>query len=248
MATILKGSVTIITGASSGIGAATAKTLAGAGSKIVLVARNQQKVEALKSEIENAGGVAEFQIADVTKLEDLKRVVEFTLEKFGKIDNLVNNAGLMLFSYWKDAAVDEWQKMVDTNITGYLNAIAAVLPKLLEQKSGHIINMGSVAGINIGKGAGIYHGTKFFVKAITESLRKEVAVQNGIKISLISPGVINTGWAEKVTNEEGSKIAEQLNKEAIESIDVANAVLFVLQQPDNVLVNDIVISPTVQNW
>lgn len=248
MAININETVTIITGASSGIGAATAKALAKAGGKVMLVARNQQKVQTLKSEIEELGGIADFEIADVTKLEDMKRVVQNTLAKFGRFDHLVNNAGLMLFSYWKDAAVDEWQKMIDTNITGYLNAIAAALPQFLAHKSGHIINMGSVAGINICEGAGIYHGTKFFVRAITESLRKEVAVHNGIKVSLISPGVINTGWAEKVTNAEGSKIAEQLNKEAIESEDVAAAVLFALTQPGNVSINDIVISPTSQNW
>lgn len=244
----LNESVTIITGASSGIGAATALSLAKAGSKIVLVARNEGKIKEIKDQIDKQGGYAEIQVADVTNLDQMKAVVTFTLEKYGRIDHLLNNAGLMLFSQWKDVAIDEWNNMIDTNIKGYLNTIAAVLPKLLEQGSGHIINMGSVAGINIGVGAGIYHGTKFFVKAITESLRKEVAVHNGIKVSLISPGVINTGWAEKVTNKEGAVIAEKLNKEAIASEDVARAVLFALSQPDNVSVNDIVISPTAQNW
>lgn len=244
----LKNKVTIITGASSGIGAYTAKALAASGSTVILVARNQEKVESIKKDIEDAGGIAAIQLADVTNLEQMQRVVDYTLENFGKIDYLINNAGLMLFSYWKDTAVNEWNKMIDTNIKGYLNAIAVVLPKLIEQGSGHIINMGSVAGINVGEAAGIYHGTKFFVKAITESLRKEVSVHNGIKVSLVSPGVINTGWADKVTNQYGAKIAEELNKEAINPEDVANAVLYALSQPNNVLINDIVISPTTQNW
>jgi NADP-dependent 3-hydroxy acid dehydrogenase YdfG len=244
----LNESVTIITGASSGIGAATALKLAKAGTSIVLVSRADDKIEKVKQQIEDGGGKAEIFVADVTDIEQMKAMVDFAIEKFGKIDNLVNNAGLMLFSQWKDVVIDEWNAMIDTNIKGYLNAIAAVLPKMLEQKSGHIVNMGSVAGINIGVGAGIYHGTKFFVRAITESLRKELSVHKGIKISLISPGVINTGWADKVTNKEGAEIAAELNKQAIEPEDIANAVLFAFDQPDNVNVNDIVISPTLQDW
>lgn len=244
----LNESVTIITGASSGIGAATALKLAKAGTRIVLVSRADDKIEKVKQQIEDGGGKAEIFVADVTDIEQMNAMVDFAIEKFGRIDNLVNNAGLMLFSQWKDVAIDEWNAMIDTNIKGYLNAIAAVLPKMLEQKSGHIVNMGSVAGINIDVGAGIYHGTKFFVRAITESLRKEVSVHKGIKISLISPGVINTGWAEKVTNKEGAEIAAELNKQAIEPEDIANAVLFAFDQPDNVNVNDIVISPTLQDW
>ena len=244
----LKESVTIITGASSGIGAATALKLAKAGTSIVLVSRADDKIGKVKQQIQDGGGKAEIFVADVTDIEQMKAMVDFAIEKFGRIDNLVNNAGLMLFSQWKDVAIDEWNAMIDTNIKGYLNAIAAVLPKMLEQKSGHIVNMGSVAGINIDVGAGIYHGTKFFVRAITESLRKEVSVHKGIKISLISPGVINTGWADKVTNKEGAEIAAELNKQAIEPEDIANAVLFAFDQPDNVNVNDIVISPTLQDW
>ncbi|PTS99252.1 NAD(P)-dependent oxidoreductase, partial [Flavobacterium sp. HMWF030] len=230
----LNESVTIITGASSGIGAATALKLAKAGSNIVLVSRADDKIEKVKKLIEAEGGKAEIFVADVTNIDQMKAMADFAIEKFGRIDNLVNNAGLMLFSQWKDVAIEEWNVMIDTNIKGYLNAIAAVLPKLLEQKSGHILNMGSVAGINIGVGAGIYHGTKFFVRAITESLRKEVSVHKGIKISLISPGVINTGWADKVTNTEGAAIAAELNKQAIKSEDIANVVLFAFDQPDNV--------------
>ncbi|SHG11316.1 SDR family oxidoreductase [Chryseobacterium vrystaatense] len=244
----LNESVTIITGASSGIGAATALKLAKAGSCIVLVSRADDKIEKVKRQIEEEGGKAEIFVADVTDIGQMKAMVDFTIDKFGRVDNLVNNAGLMLFSQWKDVAIDEWNSMIDTNIKGYLNAIAAVLPKLLEQRSGHVLNMGSVAGINIDVGAGIYHGTKFFVRAITESLRKEVSVHKGIKISLISPGVINTGWADKVTNKEGAEIAAELNKQAIEPDDIANAVLFAFDQPDNVNVNDIVISPTLQDW
>lgn len=244
----LNESVTIITGASSGIGAATALKLARAGTRIVLVSRADDKIEKVKKQIEGERGKAEIFVADVTDINQMKAMVDFAVDKFGRVDNLVNNAGLMLFSQWKDVVIDEWNAMIDTNIKGYLNTIAAVLPKMLEQKSGHILNMGSVAGINIGVGAGIYHGTKFFVRAITESLRKEVSVHKGIKISLISPGVINTGWADKVTNKEGAEIAAELNKQAIEPDDIANAVLFAFDQPDNVNVNDIVISPTLQDW
>lgn len=246
--THLTDTVTIVTGASSGIGAATAKRLAADGSKIVLAARSEDKLSQLVKDITDAGGTAAYRVTDVTDAHDLIGLVDFTLAVYGRVDILVNNAGLMLFSYWKDTAVDDWQKMIDTNIHGYLNAIAAVLPKMIEQGSGHILNMSSVAGHNVGAASGVYSATKFFIRGITESLRKELSVDNGIQVSMVSPGVIDTGWTDKIGNASGKAAAEQLNGIAITPEQVAGAVSYALNQPADVAINDIIIAPTKQDW
>ncbi|PQA96989.1 short-chain dehydrogenase [Chryseobacterium shigense] len=244
----MKNTVTVITGASSGIGAATAEKIAEAGGKVVLVARDEKKLLSLVDKIKKEGGEAYFQVADVSELEDMKRVSDYCKAEVGKVNNLVNNAGLMLFSYWKDAVVEDWNKMIDTNIKGYLHSIAAFLPDLIDQKSGHILNMSSVAGIHTGDASGVYSATKFFIRGMTESLRKEVGTQYNIQVSMVSPGVIDTGWADKIENKAGSELAKELNKGAIKPDVIANAVVFALSQPNGVAVNDIVVSPTGQNW
>ncbi|MEQ9946290.1 SDR family oxidoreductase [Pectobacterium aroidearum] len=244
----LQNKTIIITGASSGIGKASAIALATNGAKIVAVARNKERLDALVSEIRATGGEASGYVADVTQLDEAKALAAFAKNTYGSVDVLINNAGLMLFSYWSDLAIDDWNKMIDTNIKGYLHAIAGVLPFMLEQKSGQILNMDSVAGHQVDPAAGIYCATKFFVQAMTESMRKDLGVNHGIRANTVSPGVINTGWADKVTDPEGRKAAQELNKIAIDPEDVARAVVYALNQPENVTVNDLVISPTRQNW
>lgn len=244
----LEYTVTIITGASSGIGAATALKLAEKGSKIVLAARNEEKLQKLVSQIKDAGGEASYHVIDVSERSSLEDLVKFAVSKYGKIDSLVNNAGLMLFSDWKDVAVDDWDQMINTNLRGYLHAIAAALPGMIAQGHGKILNMSSVAGLHVGGSSGVYSATKFFIRGITESLRKEVGVEHGIQVSMISPGVINTGWADKVNNSEGKKAAQELNKIAITPEQVADAVAYALDQPNNLTINDIVIHPTKQDW
>lgn len=244
----LENTVTIITGASSGIGAATALKLASRGSKIVMAARNEEKLQKLVSQIKDSGGEAAYYLTDVSERSSLEDLVKYTISKYGKVDSLVNNAGLMLFSDWKDIAVDDWDQMINTNIRGYLHAIAAVLPGMIAQGHGKILNMSSVAGLHVGGSSGVYSATKFFIRGITESLRKEVGVEHGIQISMISPGVIDTGWADKVNNSEGKKAAQELNKIAITPEQVADAVAYALDQPNNLTINDIVIHPTKQDW
>ncbi|MFJ4564743.1 SDR family oxidoreductase [Streptomyces caelestis] len=244
----LEGKVVVITGASSGIGAVSAKALAARGATIVAAARGQEALDQLVTDIEKAGGTAVARLTDVADAADMQALADFTVDTYGRIDVLVNNAGLMLFSYWKDLTLQDWNRMIDVNIRGYLNGVHAVLPVMLRQKSGHILNMDSVAGHQVGDGAGVYSSTKFFVQAMTESMRRELSVREGIKASTISPGVIDTGWADKVTDPAGRQAAQELNAIAISPQAIADAVVYALDQPADVNVNDLIISPTRQNW
>lgn len=244
----LQGRVSVITGASSGIGAATARALAARGAHVVLAARNTDGLNTLVTEIRDTGGTATARRTDVTRLDDVEGLMEFAAAEYGPVDHMVNNAGLMLFSKWSDRAVDDWDKMIDTNLRGYLHAISAVLPGMIARQSGHILNLSSVAGIRVGGASGVYSATKFFIRGITDSLRQEVGVPHGIQISMISPGVIDTGWADKVTDTDGRTIAQDLNEDAIHPDRVADAVVYALDQPADVTVNDIVIHPTRQDW
>lgn len=244
----LENKVAVVTGASSGIGAATVRALAAQGVRIIAAAIDEPQLNALVDEVGQGGAEVYPYPADVTTALQTQGLANYAKHTFGAVDILVNNAGLMLFSNWVDVATDDWNRMVDVNIKGYLNCIAAVLPLMVEQKSGHILNMASVAGHQVGESAGVYSASKFFVQAMTESMRKELGVQHGIRANTISPGVINTGWADKVSDPEGRKAAQELNRIAISPADVANAVVYALNQPPNVTVNDLIISPTRQNW
>jgi len=244
----LDGKIVLITGASAGIGAASARALAERGATIVALGQNQERLDDVVNSITQSGGTATGHVVDVTDLDALRAVAEQTASTHGTIDVLINNAGLMLFSYWSDLAVADWNKMIDVNIKGYLNGIAAVLPTMRAQGSGQILNMDSVAGHQVDAAAGVYSATKFFIQAATESMRKDLGVNHNIRVNTVSPGVINTGWADKVTDPEGRKAAQTLNEIAISPDDVARAVVYALDQPENVTINDLVISPTRQNW
>lgn len=244
----LSNKTAIVTGASSGIGAATARALAKEGVKVVAAALDEKGLTALVAELRAAGYEATSCITDVTSLDDTLALARFAIDTYGSVDILINNAGLMLFSSWVDVAVQDWNAMIDVNIKGYLNSIAAVLPFMVEQQSGQILNMDSVAGHQVGPSAGVYSATKFFVQAMTESMRKELGVYHGIRVNTVSPGVINTGWADKVTDPAGRKAAKALNEIAIAPEDISRAVIYALNQPANVTVNDLIISPTRQDW
>ncbi|OFC69387.1 SDR family oxidoreductase [Alteromonas confluentis] len=240
--------VTIITGASSGIGKSIAKSVAAKGGTVILAARSEDKLKDLVDKIIAEGGNADFFVTDVTDLDNTKSLVAYTLEKYGRIDHFINNAGLMLFSNWEDVVVDDWQKMININLMGYLNGIASVLPYFVETKCGLILNTSSVAGIHVGKSSGVYSATKFFIRGITESLRKEVGVKYGIRTSMISPGVIDTGWTEKVNDEAGKKVAMEVNDVGIDPKYIGDAVAYALAQPDEVNIFDLVVHPTLQDW
>ena len=244
----LQNKVVIVTGASSGIGAATTRALVAQGARVVAAALDEEALESFVADLREAASEVVAFTTDVTQPDQTQALARFARETYGAIDILVNNAGLMLFSRWVDLAVQDWEKMIDVNIKGYLNMTAAVLPFMLEQKSGQILNMDSVAGHQVGPSAGVYSATKFFVQAMTESMRKELGVQHGIRVNTISPGVINTGWADKVSDPQGRKAAQALNRIAIGPDDVARAMIYALNQPENVTVNDLIISPTRQDW
>lgn len=202
----------------------------------------------LRRSARRAGGQAAGKVTDVTRVDDLTALVAFAEETFGPVDILVNNAGLMLFSYWNEVKVADWDKMIDVNLRGYLHAIAAVLPGMIERGSGRILNMSSVAGHHVGEAAGVYGATKFFIRAITESLRQELGTANGIQVGTVSPGVIDTGWSDKLPDGPAKDSAQSLNAVAIPPEAVADAVAFALNQPPGVAINEVIVAPTKQPW
>ena len=198
----MKGKVIIITGASSGIGKATALKLSKNGAKVVLSARRKDELEALKKSIEKETGEALVVIADVTKKPDMDRLVAKTLEAYGTVDAIINNAGLMPLSFVEKLKTNEWEKMVDVNIKGVLNGVAAVLPTLIKNKSGHIINISSTAAYSYFPGGAVYCATKAAVKMFTEGLRQELAPTYGIRVTSIEPGAVATNLLDTLTDED----------------------------------------------
>ncbi|MBY6207478.1 MULTISPECIES: SDR family oxidoreductase [Halomonas] len=243
----LKDKVIVLTGASSGIGAATAERLAQEGARLVLVARNSGKLISIQEQITDNGGTAIWMTANVGDASEMQQVADKAVAEYGQVDILINNAGVMLFSDWVDTALDDWHTMVNTNIEGYLHSIAAILPLLLKNGGGTILNMSSVAGIHPGPSSGVYSATKSFVRSISENLRMELA-EKGIRVGMVSPGVIDTGWADKVNDEKGKKVAKELNEQAISPEKVADAIAYALNQPHNVAISDVVIHPVSQTW
>ncbi|MCM3190714.1 SDR family oxidoreductase [Bacillus subtilis] len=240
--------VVVITGASSGIGEATASYLAENGAKVVLAARSENKLQQIVNRISSNNGIAVYKAMDATNKEDVQALIDYAIEKFDRVDTLINCAGLMLFSMWDNAHVDEWEKMIDLNLKGTLYGIAAVLPHMKQQGKGQIINVGSIAGHAVGEGHGVYSATKFAVKAITESLRKEVSVKYNIQASMVSPGVIATNWQDTVTDSDVKGVLNNLDEVAIDVKHVAKTIAFVVDQPSDVLINDVFVTPTAQEW
>lgn len=237
--------VVIITGASSGIGEATARDLASKGAKLVLAARREEQLKKLQEEIQNSGGHAIYQVTDVTSYEQMEALAEFALKEFRKIDVLVNNAGLMPNSLLFMKKIDDWNRMIDVNIKGVLYGIAAVLPTMRERKEGHIINLSSVAGHFVGAGSAVYAGTKFAVRAISEGLRKEEAANN-IRSTIISPGMVKSELPESITDTNFKSAVEKMYEDAIEADSIARAITFAIEQPSDVAINEMIIRPTIQ--
>ncbi|MCY8203411.1 MULTISPECIES: SDR family oxidoreductase [Bacillus subtilis group] len=238
--------VVIITGASSGIGEATAKELASKGAKLILAARREDRLKKLQEEIQNKGGQAIYKVTDVASHEQVEELADYALKEYGKIDVMVNNAGVMPLSPVHQKKINEWDKMIDVNIKGVLYGIAAVLPSMRERKEGHIINVSSIAGHLVFPASSVYSGTKFAVRAITEGLRIE-EYSNNIRTTIISPGTIDTELLDAISDLELKSASVEANKKVqIEPASIARTIAFAIEQPSDVAINEMIVRPTIQ--
>jgi NADP-dependent 3-hydroxy acid dehydrogenase YdfG len=247
MSNNIEGKVVVITGASSGIGETTARHLAALGAKVVLGARRLEKLTGIVAGIRAAGGVAEAVAVDVTNAAQVQALVAHAVSTFGRIDVLVNNAGLMAIAPMSEVKVDEWDRMIDVNIKGVLYGIAATLPVFQKQAGGHFINVSSVAGLKVfSPGGTVYSGTKFAVRAISEGLRHEVG--GAIRTTTILPGAVDSELKLGSSHAESSNMVQEFYKIAIPSDSVARAIAYAIEQPQGVDINEIVLRPTVQDF
>ena len=241
----IEGKVVAITGASSGIGEATALLLAERGAKVVLGARGSDRLKALADRIVSAGGEVAYTRTDVKRREDLSNLVKLACERYGKLDVLVNNAGIGPISPLDDLRVDEWDDMIDINIKGVLYGIAAALPVFRKQGFGHFVNTASTAGHTTVPNQSVYSGTKFAVRAISEGLRQEAG--DKLRVTIISPGFVRTEFVEAIANPElRARFADSRDRFAMPPDAIARAIAFAIEQPADVDVNEIVVRPTAQ--
>lgn len=238
----IKGKVIAITGASSGIGEATARLLAQNGAHVVIGARRSERLEALASLIRSEGGSAEFQILDVTKREQMQSFIDFALSRFGRLDVVLNNAGIMPLSRLEALKIDEWDRMIDVNIRGVLHGIAAGLPIMKKQGFGQFINIASIGAYAVSPTAAVYCATKYAVRAITEGLRQEVG--GDIRVTLVSPGVTESELAESISNDEARQVMKEYRRISIPATAIARAILYAIEQPTDVDVSEIIVRPT----
>jgi NADP-dependent 3-hydroxy acid dehydrogenase YdfG len=237
--------VVAITGASGGIGEATALLLAERGAKVVLGARRSDRIKALAARIADAGGQAAYVRTDVTRRDDVSGLVDLAGERHGRLDVFINNAGIGPISRFDDLRVDDWEEMIDVNIKGALYGIAAALPIFRRQGSGQFINILSTAGLQIRPLMSVYAGTKNAVRTISEGLRQEAG--KDLRVTTISPGFINTDFAESMTDPEAkAQIVGTRDEMAIPPAAIARAIAFAVEQPADVDVGEIVVRPTVQ--
>ncbi|EAR08779.1 SDR family oxidoreductase [Reinekea blandensis] len=242
----IKDKVIIITGASSGIGEATARRLAAEGANVVVGARREDRLKAIADSV--TGAEVLFQATDVTKPEQVESLVKLAMDRFGRVDAIFNNAGIMPTANLSELHRDEWQQMLDINIMGVLNGIAAVLPIMKEQKSGHILTTDSVAGHVVYPGSAVYCGTKFAVRAIMEGLRQEERESN-IRSTIISPGLVSTELYQTIADKEfGEQLrqASEIPGVGLSADDIADAVAYAVSTPDTVAVSEVLIRPTQQ--
>src|SRR5258708_1651643 len=242
----IKDKIVVITGASSGLGEATARRLSGAGAKIVLGAGRTKHLDALAGELTGNGGNAIAITTDVTDREQVKALVDAAVKTYGRVDVMINNAGLMPQSPLDRLKVEEWDRMIDVNIKGVLYGIAAVLPYMKEQKGGHIINVSSVAGHKVGPGFAVYAATKHAVRALSEGVRQEVKPYN-IRTTVISPGAVATELPNGVTDHATAERIKKFYADiAVPADSFARAVAFAVSQPEDVDINEILFRPTRQ--
>jgi len=244
---MIKNKVAVVTGASSGIGYATALALSKAGAKVAIGARRTDMLSNLEKQIKENGGDVYSQKLDVTKKNECNSFIDNVLKKWGTIDILVNNAGLMPLSFFKNLKIDEWDQMIDVNIKGVLYCTGAVITHMLENKSGHIINISSVAGRIVFPAGSVYCATKHAITAFSEGLRQEVSVRKNIRVTCIEPGVVATELTNTITDESLQGFVENAKKmESLQANDIANAIVYAVESPSHVNVNEILIRPTTQ--
>jgi NADP-dependent 3-hydroxy acid dehydrogenase YdfG len=242
----IEGKVVVITGASSGLGEATARLLSAQGATVVLGARRAERLQSLAAELTGRGGKALAVATDVTHCEQVKSLVDTAVQAYGRIDVMLNNAGLMPQSPLERLKIEEWDRTIDVNLKGVLYGIAAALPYMKRQKAGHIINVSSVAGHKVGPGFAVYAATKHAVRALSEGLRQEVKPYN-IRTTVISPDAVATELPDSVTEPDVAERIHKFYKEiAIPAESFARAVAFAMSQPEEVDVNEILFRPTRQ--
>lgn len=241
----VKNKVIAITGASSGIGEATAKLLAQNGAYVVLGARRTEKLEKIVREIHASGDTAEFKAVDVTYREDVKAFINFAKDKFNRVDVIFNNAGIMPLSPLNSLKLQEWDNMIDVNIRGVLNGIAAGLPIMEAQGGGQFINTASIGAHLVVPTGAVYCATKYAVWAISEGLRQE---SNNIRVTTISPGVVETELGSDITDDSAKSALQEFRKAALTPDAIASAVLYAVSQPDNVDVNEVIVRPTASTF
>lgn len=237
--------VIVITGASSGIGEATARLLGKKGARVVLGARRIDRLERIASDIRAYGGAADVRETDVTKREDVEALVRLAKERFGRLDVVVNNAGLMPLAPLAALRVDEWNRMIDVNIRGVLHGIAAALPIMKGQGYGQFVNVSSVAGRQVFPSATVYCATKFAVHAISEGLRQE---SKDIRVTVISPGPTDSELAATTVDEASRAALVEIRKDLVPADAIARAIVYAIEQPDGVDVNEVVVRPTATQW
>ncbi|GAB5349379.1 SDR family oxidoreductase [Alteriqipengyuania sp. 357] len=232
--------IVLITGASSGIGAATAKLLAGEGMTVVLGARRTDRLEQLREEIASAGGAVRVRRVDVTDRNDVAAFAQAAIDEFGRVDVIVNNAGVMPLSPMSSLKVDEWEQMVDVNIKGVLWGIAAVLPSMNAQGAGHIINIASIGGFSVSPTAAVYCATKFAVRAISDGLRQE---NDRIRVTSVCPGVVESELADSISDDAARREMEAFRAVALQPEAIGRAILHAIVQPADVDTTEIVVRP-----
>jgi NADP-dependent 3-hydroxy acid dehydrogenase YdfG len=247
---MIKDKVIIITGASSGIGEASARLLAAKGAKVVLGARREDKLRRIAEEIRATGGHAAVQALDVTKQEDIDRIVELAVAEFGRLDVTFLNAGLMPLSPLSALKTDDWHRMVDVNVKGVLNGVAAVLPTFLKQRSGHVIATSSVARLKAYPGAAVYGGTKWFVRDFMEVLRMESAMEgSNIRTAALYPAAIDTELLATIREKDTLAQMQGLyDRFGIAPERIANVVAFAIDQPEDTTINEFTVGPANQPW
>jgi NADP-dependent 3-hydroxy acid dehydrogenase YdfG len=238
----IEGKVIVITGASSGIGEATARLVAERGARVVVGARRTERLEQLATEISKAGGDARFRAIDVTSRQDTQALVDFAKAEFGRVDVLVNNAGVMPLSPMTELKVEEWDRMIDVNIRGVLHGIAAVLPDMKARGNGQIVNVASIGAHVVVPTGAVYCATKYAVWAISEGLRQE---NPDVRVTTISPGVVATELGNDISDASAKALLADLRKKSLTPDAIARAIAYAVEQPDEVDVNEVIVRPTV---